>query len=129
MTSSDKLPEAFRDTITNMVSSSKQKTAYQEWLTSYKESADIQINDMPEGLPYAVDMSKFTPSKTSAAASAASATTDSATSDASADDQAASEDATASSTEEASSDAPASADSAPSTSSQPAESSSTVTTK
>lgn len=129
LTSPDQLPEAFRDTITNMVSSSKQKTAYQEWLTSYKESADIQINDMPEGLPYAVDMSKFTPSEKSAAAAAASAATGSATSEASSDDQAASEGATASSTEDTSSDESASTDSAPSTSSQPAESSSTVTTK
>ena len=44
------------------------KRQVQEWFNEYKENADIQINPMPEGLPYAVDMSKYTPAEGSTGA-------------------------------------------------------------
>ena len=30
--------------------------AYYTWLEGQREAADIKVNDMPEGLPYYVDM-------------------------------------------------------------------------
>ena len=33
--------------------------SYKKWLDETTEAADIKINDMPQGLPYDVDMSKY----------------------------------------------------------------------
>ena len=67
ITSSDQLPSEFLDQIKKTISSSKQSEAYQTWLKEYKEAADIVINEMPEGLPYYVDMTKYQKEDDSAA--------------------------------------------------------------
>lgn len=59
VTSTDQIPAEFLDTIKSSLSSQKQQEAYSTWLEEKKTSADIVINDMPEGLPYYVDMSKY----------------------------------------------------------------------
>ena len=59
ITSSDQIPSEFLDQIKKAISSSKQSEAYQTWFEEYKEAADIVINDMPEGLPYYVDITKY----------------------------------------------------------------------
>lgn len=59
ITSIDQLPQEFVDTYRESVKQQNQQEAYQEWFDEYKEAADIVINDMPEGLPYAVDMSQY----------------------------------------------------------------------
>lgn len=59
ITSSDQVPEEFLEQIKKTLSSSQQRTDYQAWLDEYKESADIVINDMPEGLPYDLDLTKY----------------------------------------------------------------------
>ena len=38
---------------------SNESQAYYTWLEGQRESADIVINEMPEGLPYYVDMANF----------------------------------------------------------------------
>lgn len=63
----DQLPQEFQDAIRNMATSTKGQSAYQNWLAEAKEAADIVVNDMPKGLSYDVDMSKY-PSKDDAAA-------------------------------------------------------------
>lgn len=59
ITSTDQVPEEFLEQIKAMVQQSDQNQAYQDWFTEYKESAEIVINDMPEGLPYYVDVTKY----------------------------------------------------------------------
>lgn len=74
ITSIDQLPQEFVDTYRQDAKQQAQQEAYQTWFDEYKQNADIVINDMPEGLPYDVDMSQYQ--------------TDDGTSDESADDAA-----------------------------------------
>lgn len=59
ITSTDQVPEEFLEQIESMVRQSNQNQAYQDWFAEYKEAAEIVINDMPEGLPYYVDLAKY----------------------------------------------------------------------
>jgi foldase protein PrsA len=59
------IPEELRGAIADAVSESNYQTACSEYLNTLVESADIQINDMPSGLSYDVDMSLATTSATS----------------------------------------------------------------
>lgn len=74
ITSIDQLPQEFVDAYRQDAKQQAQQEAYQTWFDEYKQNADIVINDMPEGLPYGVDMSQYQ--------------TDDGTSDESADDAA-----------------------------------------
>ena len=67
VTSLDQTPSDWVDSIKSSLKSQKQNEAYQQWLEEYKESSDVVINPMPEGLPYAVDMSKYQTSDDAAA--------------------------------------------------------------
>lgn len=53
------LPQEFQDSIRAMYTANNESQAYYTWLEEQREAADIQVNDMPEGLPYYVDMEKF----------------------------------------------------------------------
>ncbi len=55
----DDYPSEFVDYIFNIVKSQNQSSAYNDWFTSYKDQADIQINDMPEDVPYNLDMTQY----------------------------------------------------------------------
>lgn len=68
LTSIDQIPAEFVEGIEDSLKQQKQMEATQAWFTEFKENADIQINPMPEGVPYAVDMSKYTPAEGSPAA-------------------------------------------------------------
>jgi len=59
ITSLDQLPAEFQESIKSMASSMNANTKYQEWVDGLKEKATIEIKDMPSGLPYDVDMSKY----------------------------------------------------------------------
>lgn len=59
ITSIDQIPSEFVDSAREALSQQSQQDAYQAWFDEYKEGADIVINDMPEGLPYDVDMSQY----------------------------------------------------------------------
>lgn len=59
LTSLDQVPE---DLIENIVKSAEQQYDYQlvkEWTDDRKASADIQIFDMPSGLPYYIDVEQY----------------------------------------------------------------------
>lgn len=58
-TSLDQYPSEFVDYISNIVKSQNQSQAYNDWFNSYKEQADIQTNDMPENVPYNLDMTQY----------------------------------------------------------------------
>ncbi len=59
LTSLDQLPSEFVEQFRNSLKSSNQSKEYQQWLSDAKDNADIDIKDMPSGLPYDVDMSKY----------------------------------------------------------------------
>lgn len=81
ITSIDQIPSEWQETIKESLQSQGQTTNYQNWLKEKKDSSDLQINDMPSGLPYDVDMSKY---QTDSSSSSDDASSDSNSSDASA---------------------------------------------
>lgn len=64
----DQLPVEFQDSIKAMLRSNNESQAYYTWLEEQRNAADIVINDMPEGLPYWVDMANFPKSEDSSGA-------------------------------------------------------------
>ena len=59
LTSSDELPDEIREELIEYVQEQNLSTDFSEWLTAYEEEADIVINDMPEGLPYDIDLTPY----------------------------------------------------------------------
>lgn len=58
-TSLSAYPQEFVDYISNIVKDQSKSTAYSNWFNDYKVQADIQNNDMPENVPYNLDMTKY----------------------------------------------------------------------
>lgn len=58
-TSLSAYPQEFVDYISNIVKDQNKSTAYSDWFNDYKAQADIQNNDMPENVPYNLDMTKY----------------------------------------------------------------------
>lgn len=58
-TSLSAYPQEFVDYISNIVKDQNKSTAYSDWFNDYKAQADIQNNDMPESVPYNLDMTKY----------------------------------------------------------------------
>lgn len=58
-TSLSAYPQEFVDYISNIVKDQSKSTAYSNWFNDYKAQADIQDNDMPENVPYNLDMTKY----------------------------------------------------------------------
>ena len=58
-TSLSAYPQEFVDYISNIVKDQSKSTAYSNWFNDYKAPADIQNNDMPENVPYNLDMTKY----------------------------------------------------------------------
>lgn len=56
-TKADQIPEEIRTHISDAIKSDEQGSAYTEWWNTYLDEADLQINPMPEDVPYNVDMS------------------------------------------------------------------------
>ncbi len=59
LTSLDQLPDEFIEYLTDELKDEEQSEAYTTWYEEFEESSEIVINDMPEGLSYAVDMSLY----------------------------------------------------------------------
>lgn len=55
----DQMPTDLVNYMRQMIKTQNQQQAFSSWFASYKDKADIQENDMPDGLPYYVDMSKY----------------------------------------------------------------------
>lgn len=96
VTTYDQLPQEFQDSLRTMLTSSAEQTAFSNWLQQAEQSADIVKNDMPSGLPYSVDMSKYSASSSSAATAATTTSSSSASSSASSDASASSSSSSAS---------------------------------
>lgn len=58
-TSLSAYPQEFVGYISNIVKDQSKSTAYSNWFNDYKAQADIQNNDMPENVPYNLDMTKY----------------------------------------------------------------------
>lgn len=58
VSSADEIPEAIRDAISSKIKTEEESAKYSTWLNDYIDKADIKINEMPEDVPYNVDMSK-----------------------------------------------------------------------
>ena len=58
-TSLSAYPQEFVDYISNIVKDQSKSTAYSNWFNDYKAQADIQNNDMPENVPYNLDMTEY----------------------------------------------------------------------
>lgn len=58
-TSLSAYPQEFVDYISNIVKDQNKSTAYSNWFNDYKAQADTQNNDMPENVPYNLDMTKY----------------------------------------------------------------------
>ena len=113
VTSLDQIPSEFVDSIKTSLEEQSKEESFSEWYQNYKDSADIQINDKPEGLPYDIDLSGFTKTETDDATTEDGA--DTSADDASADDAAAEDDGAAAdegATDEAASDDSADEDAA-----------------
>lgn len=53
------IPEDFLQPAKSTIEATNKSEAYENWYAEYKESADIVINEMPEKVPYNVDVSKY----------------------------------------------------------------------
>lgn len=91
ITSSSEIPQEFVDNVVETLKQQNSSTAYQEWLDSYRNSADVVINDMPEDVPYNIDMTPYTQDD---ASDDAASTDDGTTDDAAATDEGSTEEAT-----------------------------------
>lgn len=59
VTSSDQLPSEWVDGMKESLKSQAQSEAFNAWLEEAEASADIVINEMPEGLPYDLDLTPY----------------------------------------------------------------------
>lgn len=55
----DDYPDEFVTYISDIVKNQNESQAYSKWFDTYKEQADIQNNDMPENVPYNLDMTQY----------------------------------------------------------------------
>lgn len=59
ITSVDQAPTELVDYLRSIHESNKGPEAFNEWLEKTREEADVVINEMPEGLPYDLDITKY----------------------------------------------------------------------
>lgn len=72
ITSIDQIPSDMLDAIVRMSLSKKSQSAFSDWIAQQKEKATIEVADMPKGLSYDIDMSKYPSNSTSPAPGASS---------------------------------------------------------
>ena len=71
ITSLDQIPEDILSYIENMMNQQNSYTAFSEWLQKLQDEGEIVINDMPSGLPYYLDPSKYQTAEADSGADAA----------------------------------------------------------
>ncbi|WP_165052698.1 MULTISPECIES: peptidylprolyl isomerase [unclassified Adlercreutzia] len=59
LTDVNQLPAEFIERVRTYAADSEKSEALDAWLKEKRDASDVVINDMPEGLPYDVDMSKY----------------------------------------------------------------------
>ena len=109
LTSLDQLPSEFVEQFRSSLKSSNQSKEYQQWLSDAKDNAEIDIKDMPSGLPYDLDMTKYQ-SDDDSSDSADSTSTDATATDSAETDSAATESTDGSASDTAATESSSSAD-------------------
>ena len=104
ITDVSQVPEEFVQAISDSIESSNQDTAYNNWLSDYKDKANIVINPFPENVPYNLDMSKYATSDDNSEGAAVSDADESDADETDADETDATEDEGSEATEDGSSD-------------------------
>lgn len=56
ITKTSQVPDEMVDYLKTQIASYDRESKFEEWLEEYKEKASVEINPMPEGLPYYVDL-------------------------------------------------------------------------
>lgn len=59
LTSVDQVPTEILESVRTSLTSQKESEAFNTWYTEYKESTEIVINEMPENVPYNIDMANY----------------------------------------------------------------------
>ncbi|MCI8469823.1 MAG: parvulin peptidyl-prolyl isomerase [Eggerthellaceae bacterium] len=59
VTSLGEVPEEIVETVRTNMSASTSGTSFYTWYTEYREAAELEINPMPSGLSYDVDLSEY----------------------------------------------------------------------
>lgn len=59
LTEINQIPEEFIEDMRATLESSNKNDAYTAWYESYYDTADVVINEMPEKVPYNIDLDKF----------------------------------------------------------------------
>ena len=59
ITESSQVPAELLDVVQSYAASESQSSAYNEWLDAYVDELDVQKFDMPEDVPYNVDMERY----------------------------------------------------------------------
>lgn len=59
ITNLNQIPTEWLSNIKQSLKSQKQQEEYQQWLKDLRSKAKVTINDMPKGLPYDIDMTKY----------------------------------------------------------------------
>ena len=88
VTEISQIPQEWQDTIKESLQSQNESTEYQNWVEEKKNEGGYEVKDMPQGLPYDVDMSKYQSSDSSSSTSSSdssSSSTDSSSSSSSSD--------------------------------------------
>lgn len=81
VTSLDQIPSEFVDSIKSSLEEQSKNDSFSEWFQNYQDSADIQVNDKPEGLSYDVDLTGYTKSTDDSTADDSATTDDGAAAD------------------------------------------------
>ena len=59
ITALNQMPQEMVDSIKKMTLANKTQQAFKEWLDAQKDKADVKKNDMPKGLSYDLDITKY----------------------------------------------------------------------
>ena len=59
ITELNQMPQEMVDSIKKMTLANKTQQAFKEWLDAQKDKADVKKNDMPKGLSYDLDITKY----------------------------------------------------------------------
>jgi foldase protein PrsA len=59
ITEESQVPQEYVEAIRNMIQGMNQEDTYAAWYEAFREAADIEINAMPEKVPYNLDIEKY----------------------------------------------------------------------
>ncbi len=76
LTSLDQIPETLAEDVRSSIDTSEKAQNYSDYVTEYKATVEVAINEMPEGLPYDLDLTPYLEAYEAALAEEAAAESD-----------------------------------------------------